>query len=97
MKLEEQRGDHKGGGRAQGGRARAPILWAPRGSPDLIFSPIYTLIPQNHQGHPRKHFSTAATFCTYEIPSRDLFQHPAGGGFDHRGLLHQHNCLSDEA
>ena len=37
------------------------------------------------------------TFCTCEIPSRDLFRRPAGVGFDHGGLLHQHHYLSDEA
>ena len=77
--------------------AAPPISWAPLGSHDLILSPIYTLIPQNHQGHPRKHFSTAATFYTREIPSRGLFRRPAGGGFDHGGLLHQPYCPSDEA
>jgi len=58
---------------------RPPTSWAPQRSRDLILSPIYTLIPQNHQGEPQKHFSTAATFFTREIPSRGLFQHPAGG------------------
>src|SRR3989337_3210104 len=97
MKSKEPRGGHKDGGRAQGGRARPPPLWAPRVSPDLIPSPIYTLICPNHQRHPRKDFSTAATFCTREIPSRGLFRRPTGGGFDHGGLLHQHHCPSDEA
>ena len=60
----------------------------------LILSPIYILIPQNHQGEPRKHFSTTATFCTHEIPSRGLFRHPVGGGFDHGGPLHQLYCPS---
>ena len=67
MKSEEPRGGHEGGG-------RAPYLVAPRGSRDLILLPIYTLIPQNHQGEPQKHFSTATTFCTHEIPSSDLIR-----------------------
>jgi hypothetical protein len=90
MKSEEPQGGHKGGG-------RAPTLWAPCDPPDLILSPIYSHMFPNHQKHPRKHFSTAATFCTREIPSRDLFRHPAEGGFDHGGLLHQPYCPSDEA
>ena len=96
MKSEEPRGGHKDGGRTQG-VGRAPTLVAPRAPPDLILSPIYSQISPNHQRHPQKHFSTAATFCTHEIPSRDLFWHPDGGGFDHGGLLHQHHCPSDEA
>ena len=31
--------------------------------------------------------STAATFCTREIPSWGLFRRSAGGGIDHGGLL----------
>ena len=96
MKSEKQRGGHEGGGCAQGVGC-APTSWAPRGSPDLVPSPIYTLIPQKHQGDPPNHFFAAATFCTREIPSRGLFRRPAGGGFDHRGLLHQFYYPSDEA
>ena len=80
----------------RGRRARPPPLWAPRDSTDLFLPPIYSQIPQN-QLEPRKHFSLDATFCTCEIPSRDLFRHPAGGGFDHGGHLHQLYCPSDEA
>ena len=97
MKSEEPRGGYKDGGRAKVGRPRSPPLWAPCAPPDLILSPIYTLISPNHQNKPQNHFSTAATFCTHEIPSRELFQHPVGGGFDHRVLLHQPYCPSDEA
>ena len=96
MKSEELRGGPKDGGRAQGGRARPPPLWAPRAPPDLILSPIYSHISPNQQRHPQKHFSAAATFCTREIPSRGLFQRPGGGGFDHGGLLHQLYCPSDK-
>ena len=80
-----------------GGQARHPPSWAPRSSTDVLLPPIYSQISQNHQREPRNHFSTAATFCTREIPSVDLFRHPVGGGFDHGGLLHQHHCPSDEA
>ena len=47
MKSGTQQGGHEGGGRAQG-VGRAPTLWAPRSSPELVPSPIYTLIPQKH-------------------------------------------------
>ena len=73
-----------------------PPSWAPRGSTDLLLPPIYTYVPPNQQKHPRKPNSTAATFCTREIPSWGLFRRPAGGGIDHGGLLHQHHSLSDD-
>ena len=86
---------HEAGG-APRGVGPPPSSWAPQSSTDLLLSPIYTLIPWKHPGEPRNHFSTAATFCTHEIPSWCLFWHPAGGGFDHGGLLHQHHSLSDD-
>ena len=90
-----QRGGHEAGG-APTPWARPPPSWAPRGSTDLLLPPIYTLIPWKHPGEPRNHFSTAATFCTREIPSWGLFRRSAGGGIDHGGLLHQHHSLSDD-
>ena len=84
----------------QGGAPRGvgtpPPSRAPRGSTDLLLPPIYTHIPRNHQGAPRKPNSTAATFCTREIPSWGLFRCSTGGGIDHGGLLHQHHSLSDD-
>ena len=77
-------------------RARPPPSWAPRGSTDLLLPPIYTYVPRNHQGAPRKPNSTAATFCTREIPSWGHFRRSAGGGIDHGGLQHQHHSLSDD-
>jgi hypothetical protein len=79
------------------GEGAPPTLWAPRDPPDLVLPPIYSHIFPNHQKHPRKHFSTAATFCSREIPSWGLFRHPVGGGFGHGGLLHQLYCPFDEA
>ena len=76
--------------------AHPPPSWAPRGSTDLLLPPIYTYVPRNHWGAPRKPNSTTATFCTREIPSWGLFRCSAGGGIDHRGLLHQHHSLSDD-
>ena len=76
--------------------ARPPPLWGPRCSTDVLLPPIYTYVLPNHQRHPRKPNSTAATFCTREIPSWGLFRRSAGGGIDHGGLLHQHHSLSDE-
>ena len=89
MKLEEPRGDHMDGG-------APPPLCPPWLSWLNSFTYIFPNIP-NHQREPRKHFAPAATFCTHEIPSRDLFRHLAGGGFDHGGLLQQLHCPSDEA
>ena len=80
----------------RGREARPPPSWAPRSSIDLLISPIYTIIPWNLRGEPQNTFSTAATFCTCEIPSWGLFRCSAGGGIDHGGLLHQHHSLSDD-
>ena len=76
--------------------ARPPPSWAPRSSTDLLLPPIYIHIPENIQEHQRNPISTAATFCTQEIPSWGLFWSSAGGGIDHGGLLHQHHSLSDD-
>ena len=76
--------------------ARPPPSWAPRGSTELLLPPIYTYVPPNHRRALRKPNSTAATFCTHEIPSWGLFRRSAGEGFDHGGLLHQHHSLSDD-
>ena len=84
----------------QGGAPRGvgapPPSWAPRGSPNRLLSPIYTHIPRKHPRAPQNPISTAATFCTREIPSWGLFRRSAGGGIDHGGLLHQHHSLYDE-
>ena len=82
--------------RPRGRRVRPPPSWAPRGSTDLLLPPIYTSVPPNHQRHPWKPNSTAATFCTSEIPSWGLFRRSAEGGIDHGGLLNQHHNLSDD-
>ena len=76
--------------------ARLPPSWANRSSTDLLLPPIYTYVPRNHRGAPRKPNSTAATFCTREIPSWGLFRSSARGCIDHGGLLHQHHTLSDD-
>ena len=83
--------------RPQGRRALPPPSWAPRGSPDLPPSPIYIHVPWKHPGAPRNPISTAATFCTHEIPSWGLFRQSARGGIDHGGLPHQPHSLFDEA
>ena len=79
-----------------GGVGAPPPSWAPRGSTDLLLSPIYILIPWNLRGEPWNTFTTTATFFTREIPSWGLFRRSAGGGIDHGGLLHQHHSLSDD-
>ena len=73
-----------------------PTSWAPWSSTDVLLSPIYTYVPPNDQIQSQKPNSTAATFCTCEIPSWGLFWISAGGGIDLGGLLHQHHSLSDE-
>ena len=87
-------------GTRQGARlppwARPPPSWAPRSSTDLLLPPIYPYVPPNHQNRSQNPISTAATFCTREIPSWGLFRRSAGGGIDHGGLLHQHHSLSDD-
>ena len=83
-------------GGAPGPWARSPPSWAPRSSTDLLLPPIYVHIPRKHPGAPRNPISTATTFCTREIPSLGLFWCSAGGGIDHRGILHQHHSLSDD-
>ena len=82
--------------RPRGKEARPPPSWAPRSSPDRPLSPVYTHIPWKHQTQSKNLISTAATFCTREIPSWGLYRRPAGGGIDHGGLLHQHHSLSDD-
>ena len=72
--------------------ARPQPSWAPRSSTNLLLPPIYTHIPRKHPGAPRNPISTAATFCTREIPSWP-FRRSAGGGIDHGGLLHQHHSI----
>ena len=74
----------------------APYLVGPCCSTDVLLPPIYTYVPPNYQIRSQKPNSTAATFCTREIPSWGLFRCSAGGGIDHGGLLHQHHSLSDE-
>ena len=76
--------------------ARPPPLRAPHGLTDLLLPPIYVHIPRKHPGAPRNPISTAATFCTQEIPSWGLFRSSAGGGIDHGGPLHQLHGPSDD-
>ena len=73
------RGSHEGLGRALSPWACPPPSWAPRGSTDWVPSPIYIYIPWKHPGAPRNPISTAATFCTHEIPSWGLSGAPLEG------------------
>ena len=86
----------RGRGRDYHPRARPPASWAPRCSSGVLLPPIYTHIPWKHPGAPRNPISTAATFCTQEIPSWGLFRSSAGGGIDHKGPLHQLHGPSDD-
>ena len=76
--------------------AHPPPSWAPCCSTDLLIPPIYIHIPREHPGAWQNPISTAATFCTQEIPSWGLFRSFVGGGIDHRGPLHQlHGLYGD--
>ena len=81
---------NKGGGHEVGGRAHPP------GAPSTLVGPlllhrrtsssyIYLRTP-NQQKHPLKPNSTAATFCTREIPSWGLFQRSARGALITEGF-----------
>ena len=85
-----QRGGHEARGRAL--HPRGPLI-APSTYFFLLYIPTY---PENIRGGAKNPISTAATFCTREIPSWGLFRRSAGGGIDHGGLLHQHHSLSDD-
>ena len=91
----EPRGAHKGGGHAYPpGRAlhpRGPLV-APPTYFFLLYIPTY---PDNIIGGAKNPISTAATFCTREIPSWGLFWCSTGGGIDHGGLLHQQSRSDD--
>ena len=91
---------HQPGGHEAGGAptpwACPPPSWGPCCSADVLLPPIYTYVPPNYQIQSQKPNSTAAIFCTREIPSWGLFRSSVGGGIDHRGLLHQHHSLCDD-
>ena len=59
----------------------------------LLYIPTY---PQTIRYGAKKANSTAATFCTREIPSWGLIRSSVGGGIDHGGPLHQLHGLSDD-
>ena len=50
-------------------QARSPPSWGPCCTTDVLLPPIYTYVPPNYQIRSQKPNSTAATFCTREIPS----------------------------
>ena len=79
------------------GREARPHPRGPLAAPPMYFFLLYIPIyPENIQEHHENPISTAATFCTREIPSWALFRRSAKGGIDHGGLLHQHHSLSDD-
>ena len=80
----------------RGRGARPPPSWASRCSTDVLLPPIYNHIPWKHHIRSQNPISTAATFCTQEIPSWGIFRNSAGGGINHGGLLHQHHSLFDD-
>ena len=72
----EQLGGHEAGGAPRG---RPPPSWGPCCSTDILLPPIYTYVPPNYQIRSQKPNSTAATFCTREIPSGGLSGAPPEG------------------
>ena len=85
------------------GRAARPGVQArphPRGPLVALLTDLFRLYiliyPGNIRTGAKNPISTAATFCTREIPSWGLFRRSARGGINHRGLLHQHHGLSDD-
>ena len=56
----------------------------------------YSRIPQT-LGESRDQSFHSRKFQNHEIQSRGLFQHSAGGGNVHRGVLHLPCCPSDDA
>ena len=77
-------------------QARPPASWAPCCSIDVLLPPIYTYVPPNDQIWSQKPNSSAATFCTHEIPSWGLFQSSTGEGTHHGGGPHQRHSPSAE-
>ena len=75
-----ERGVHEAGWRAY------PLGAPPRGSTDLLPLPIYVHILRKHPGAPWNPISTAATFCTQEIPSWGLSRAPPEGESITKGL-----------
>ena len=96
VSIKKQGRKARGRGRAYPPWARPPPSWALRCSTDVLLPPIYIHVPPKHPGAPRKPNSTAATFCTREIPSWGLFRSSAEGGIDHGGPLHQLHGLSGD-
>ena len=82
--------------RDRGARPPPRRALPPRGTTDLLLPPIYTYVPRKHPGAPQNPTSTAATFCTQEIPSWGLFRSSTGGGIDLGGPLHQLHGPSDD-
>ena len=76
---ETWRSSRKSHEAATRGEGAPPALWVSRDSTNLLLRPIYSHVSPNHQKHPQKHFSTATTFYSCEIPSKGLFLHPAEG------------------
>ena len=74
---------------------RAPCLVGPSKLHRRTSSSYIYLRTPNQQKHPRNPNSSAATFCTREIPSWGLFRSSTGEGRHHGGLLHHHSP-SDE-
>ena len=74
----------------------APYLVGPSGVHRRTSSSYISLRTPETIREPTKHNFHIVTFYIREISAWSLRRHSAGGGIDHRGLLHQHPCPSDE-
>ena len=77
-------------------RRACPHPRGPHGAPPTYFFRVYILLwPKNIKGSHETTFQLPQP----SVPVRShlgLFRRSTGGGFDHRGLLHQHHSLSDD-
>ena len=86
---EGKQGDDKAIGRPN-------ASWAPPGSVWPNSTSINSLKSGNQQRVTRNTFSGTACFCSSMVPSGGLFRYSVAAGIDHRGLLHQPCCPSDD-
>ena len=78
------------------GRPRPTGLWAPWAPSALGVAPIYSLkIPKKIRRSSKSLFRHRKLLSPQD-PIWGTFRCPAGGGFGHGGLLHQHHDLSDD-
>ena len=94
-KSRSNRGGHEGGGRAPR-TGRATLSRGPLGRPPTYFFLLYIpMYPENIRSA-HKNYLHRRNLLYPRAPSLAPSPALAGGGIDHRGLLHQHHSPSDE-